>query len=65
METDLSAAVEMLDRITLVLREMYKLAERSANGDCTPQERALLQRDMADFTRMIDRIAEHYRETEG
>ena len=55
-------AVEMLDRISLVLQEMYKLAERSAQDDCSPAERALLQRDLEDFSKMIDRIADHYQE---
>ncbi|MBR1497861.1 MAG: hypothetical protein IJ617_09565 [Oscillospiraceae bacterium] len=53
-------AIEMLDRILLVLHEMYKLAERSAQDDCSMAERALLQRDLEDFEKMIDRIADHY-----
>ncbi len=51
-------AMDALDRINLLLEQMYALAERSAGDGCTDADREALQRGVEVLLEQIDREAD-------
>ena len=58
MEIDL--AVSMLDEVQGLLEEMYELASRAAEDDCTDEERDDLQRQLITLRERIDETVDAY-----
>lgn len=60
MELDPTFAEAMLDEVQSMLEEMYELAERASQPDCTDEERDKLQGRLTILRERIDETVDAY-----
>ena len=53
-------AYTSLDRMEELLHYLEQLAQRSAQPDCSPAERALLQRDLESLIHLVEQEADRF-----
>ena len=60
MDMDATLVEAMLDEVQSMLEEMYELAERAAQDDCTDEERDGLQARLVTLRERIDETVDAY-----
>lgn len=60
MDMDATLVEAMLDEVQSMLEEMYELAERASQDDCTDQERDGLQGRLTVLRERIDETVDAY-----
>ena len=60
MDMDATLVEAMLDEVESMLEEMYELAERAAQDDCTDEERDGLQARLVTLRERIDETVDAY-----
>lgn len=60
MDMDATLVEAMLDEVQSMLEEMYELAERASQEDCTDQERDELQGRLVILRERIDETVDAY-----
>ena len=60
MDMDVTLMEAMLDEVQSMLEEMYGLAERAAQDDCTDAERDVLQGRLTALRERIDETVDAY-----
>lgn len=60
MEMDPTFAEAMLDEVQSMLEEMYELAERASQDDCSDEERDKLQGRLTALRERIDETVDAY-----